>query len=180
MDMLRSSSGEALLRICLVVAACGAVACAAEPGGDGATAERAATSGASAGAISAEAREAIAAADWAYAEAWLTNEPETVMRTLGEHPVIVPSGQSAILGADSIRAFWWPEDGPPTEVTGYAVRQEEIGGSGDLGFVRGGYSLSFTYDGTDFETEGTYLSLLRRGDRGWRITHRVWNDHGLD
>ena len=50
----------------------------------------------------------------------------------------------------------------------------------DRGYVRGTYSMSFEYDGQSFETEGTYLSLLRRGDRGWRISHRTWNDHGLD
>lgn len=131
-------------------------------------------------ALSDEQREAMAAADWAYAEAWLSNEPETVMRTLTEDAVIVPSSMLPIEGPDAIRAFWWPEDEPPTTVTGFAVRQDEVGGSTGLGYVRGAYSMSFDYDGASFETEGTYLTLLRRGDHGWRISHRVWNDHGLD
>lgn len=130
--------------------------------------------------LTAEQEEAVMAADWAYAEAWLTNEPDAIMRTLSDDAVIVPSGEPAIEGPEAIREFWWPADGPPTTVTGYAVRQQEAGGQPGFAYVRGTYSLSFDYDGALFETEGTYLSLLRRGDRGWRISHRMWNDHGLD
>lgn len=168
----------------LLLAACAAAACTAEPAGERDAAGNgeppASATEATTEPITPETREAIAAADWAYAEAWLTNEPETVMRTLADSAVIIPSGMLPITGDEAIRAFWWPPDEPPTEVTGYAVRQEEVGGSGGLGFVRGTFSLNFTYDSAEFETEGSYLSLLRRGDRGWRISHRMWNDHGLD
>lgn len=137
------------------------------------------TDDASAG-LTAEQKEAVLAADWAYAENWLANEPDAVMRTLSDDAVIVPSGEPAIEGSEAIREFWWPADQPPTTVTGYAVRQLEVGGLPGFAYVRGAYSLSFDYDGAQFESEGTYLSLLRRGDRGWRISHRLWNDHGLD
>lgn len=132
------------------------------------------------GGLTAEQEEAVMAADWAYAEAWLTNEPDAIMRTLTDDAVIVPSGEPAVEGPEAIREFWWPDDEPPTTVTGYAVRQREAGGVPGFAYVRGTYSLSFDYDGALFESEGTYLSLLRRGDRGWRISHRMWNDHGLD
>lgn len=137
------------------------------------------TDDASAG-LTAEQEEAVLAADWAYAKTWLANQPDAVMRTLSDDAVIVPSGAPAIEGSEAIREFWWPSDQPTTTVTGFAVRQLEVGGLPGFAYVRGDYSLSFDYDGVQFESEGTYLSLLRRGDRGWRISHRMWSDHGLD
>lgn len=169
----RPGSGPRLLLIAAAAAALSLAGCEAD---DSAVPDGAEPSEG----LTAEQEEAVLAADWAYAEAWLTNEPDAIMRTLTDDAVIVPSGEPAIEGREAIREFWWPPDEPPTTVTGYAVRQQEAGGRPGFAYVRGTYSLSFDYDGALFETEGTYLSLLRRGDRGWRISHRMWNDHGLD
>ena len=122
--------------------------------------------------------EAIKAADQAYATAWLTGDPGQVMATLTEDAVIVPSGIPAIDGADEIRNFWWPADSPPTTVTGFTLVQQEAGGSGAFGFVRGSFSLEFEYDANTFSNSGDYISLLRRlPDGSWRIFYRLWNDH---
>lgn len=60
----------------------------------------------------------------------------------------------------------------------FELVQEEVAGSGDLAYVRGTFKLSFDYDGKSYESDGTYLSLLRRGnDSVWRIARRTWNDH---
>ncbi len=120
----------------------------------------------------------IRAADWAYANAWLSNEPERVMATLTEDAVLAPSNLGVIEGVDAIREFWWPADAAPTTVTDFTLSQVEAGGSGNMGFVRGSFSLDFAYDGTAYSNQGEYLSLFRKGpDGSWRISHRMWNDH---
>ncbi len=120
--------------------------------------------------------EAIRAADRAYATAWLTNDPEQVMATLTEEPVLMPSGVPALEGAEAAREFWWPADSPPTTVTEFTLIQEEAGGSGDFGFVRGSFTLGFEYDGETYRSRGEYLSVLRRVAGFWRVSHRAWND----
>jgi ketosteroid isomerase-like protein len=121
--------------------------------------------------------ETIKAADHAYATAWLTNDSEQVMATLTEDAVLLPSGIPVIEGAEEIRRFWWPGGAPPTNVTEFTLVQREVGGRGDIGFVRGSFSLAFEYDGTAYSGRGEYLSLLKRGsDATWRISHRMWSD----
>lgn len=120
---------------------------------------------------------AVANADQAYADGWLAGGAEPVMTTLHEDAVIVPSGMEALEGTQAIRGWWFPPDSPPTNVHTYDLTQEEIGGSGTLGFVRGSFELAFEYDGEEYESGGTYLSLLRPDDEGnWLISHRMWSD----
>ena len=121
--------------------------------------------------------QAIKAASQAYGTAWLSNDPELVMATLTDDAVVIPSGSAPIEGQEAIREFWWPKDSPPTTVTEFTSTQDEVGGHGDFGFVRGTFSLRFDYDGTGYSGAGTYISLLRRlPDGSWRISHRMWSD----
>lgn len=121
---------------------------------------------------------AVAAADQAYAEGWLEGGADAVMSTLHEDVVIIGSGMNAREGSDAVREFWFPTNSPPTNVGHYELDQEEVGGSTDLAFVRGTFTLAFEYNGESFESEGTYLTLLRPDEMGeWRISHRTWNDH---
>ncbi len=127
--------------------------------------------------LSASDMEAINAASQAYGTAWLSNDPELVMATLTEDAVIVPSGMSSMQGKEAIRAFWFPEDSPPTVVTEFTSTEDEVGGHGDFGFVRGTFTLQFEYDGAEYSSGGTYVCLLRRlPDGSWRISHRMWSD----
>lgn len=121
---------------------------------------------------------AVKSADLAYAEAWLSNDKTAVLAILGTDPVIVPSGMDAITGRDAISAFWFPPGDAATAVNRFQLVQDEVCGSGDLGYARGTFELAFDYDGTSYESEGTYLTLLRRqSDGNWRIAYRTWNDH---
>lgn len=62
-------------------------------------------------------------------------------------------------------------------VTEFTSTEEEAGGYGDFGFVRGTFTLRFQYDGADFSSGGAYLCLMRRlPDGSWRISHRMWSD----
>ncbi len=120
---------------------------------------------------------AIAAADQAYASAWLANDPDAVLATLTEDAIILPSGLESKQGQAQIRQFWFPPDSPITKVTEFSLDQREIDGSGDLGFVRGSFTLGFDYDGTSYRSRGDYVSILRKLDDGdWKISRRAWND----
>jgi ketosteroid isomerase-like protein len=127
--------------------------------------------------VSPEVLDEVKSADRSYATAWLTSDREEVMNTLTPDAVIVPSGMPAIVGTEVIRQFWWPSGGPPTKVTEFTLVQHDAGGHGDLGFVRGTFSLGFVYDGTTYSGGGEYISLLRRtAEVSWKISHRMWSD----
>ena len=121
--------------------------------------------------------EAIRAAANAYADAWLTNDADTVMATFVDEPVLSPSGLPYLEGQEAARDFWFPPDSPPTRVTEFDMRQIEVDGSGNLAYVRGTFRLAFEYDGQSHENHGKYVTILRKGaDGAWRITHHIWDD----
>ncbi len=120
---------------------------------------------------------AMRAAARAYADAWLTNDADTVMATFVNEPVLSPSGLPYLEGQNAARAFWFPADSPSTEVTEFVLMEIEVSGSGNLGYVRGTFSLAFEYDGSSYENHGKYLTILRKAPDGlWRITHHIWDD----
>lgn len=127
--------------------------------------------------LSAEDSAAVARADRAYAAGWLAGGADPVMTTLHRDAVIIPSGMDPLNGVDEIRGWWFPPDAPPTNVHRYELDQSEVGGSGTLAFVHGSFELAFEYDGSEHESGGTYLTLLRPDDEGnWLISHRMWSD----
>lgn len=112
-----------------------------------------------------------------YAEAWLTNDADTVMATFVDEPVLSPSGLPYIEGQEAARKFWFPSDAPPTTVTEFVMSEIEYAASGELGYVRGTFRLAFKYDEKQYENQGKYLTLLRKGPEGkWLITHHIWDD----
>ena len=113
----------------------------------------------------------------AYAEAWLTNDADTVMSTFVDEPVLSPSGLPYLEGQQAARDFWFPADSPPTIVSVFDLTEIEVSGSGTLGYVRGTFRLAFEYDGKSYENQGKYVSILRKTQHGqWRITHHIWDD----
>jgi ketosteroid isomerase-like protein len=134
-------------------------------------------SGAGPGPLTSAEIEDIKVAARAYGTAWLSNDPEAVMATMTGNAVMVPSGMSPLEGEKAIRAFWWPEDSPSTTVTQFTTTEQEAGGYGDFGFVRGSFTLGFEYGGATYSSGGTYLCLLQRlADGSWLISHRMWSD----
>ena len=121
--------------------------------------------------------EAMRRAAHAYSEAWLSNDPEAVMATFVDEPVLSPSGLAYKEGQEAAREFWWPVDSPSTTVTRFEVEELEASGSGNLGFVRGTYTLVFDYDGKSYTNRGKSLHILKKtSESGWRISHHFWND----
>jgi len=113
----------------------------------------------------------------AYTEAWLTNEPDAVMGTFVSEPVLSPSGLPYLVGKQAARDFWWPADAPPATVTQFELEELEADGSGDIGYVRGTYTLVFDYEGETYTNLGKSLQILRKNPgEGWRVSHYFWND----
>ena len=117
----------------------------------------------------------------AYASAWLANDAEKVMATFVSEPILSPSGLDYLEGQKAARDFWFPADSPATNVTRFDTEELEIDGSGDLGFVRGTFTLAFDYDGVSYENRGKFVTILRKqADGEWLITHHLWDDFPRD
>ena len=124
---------------------------------------------------------AVRALEEDYRGAWLANDSAAVMAVLSRDAVLMPAGVRPLIGDSVIRAFWWPDDGSQTTITGYDSTVDEVEGSADLAYLRGRGAIAFTYRSPSGETseltsEAVHLSVARRGDDGeWRIARRVWS-----
>lgn len=117
-----------------------------------------------------------------YETAWLANDEEGVMRLFSEDAVLLPHhGVEPQVGKKAARAFWFPKTGPPTAVTELSHTIDEIGGSGDIAYLRAHSRVAWTSgagaDAKKSGNAGTLLVLLRRQpDGSWRISHQMWDD----
>lgn len=128
-------------------------------------------------ALSAADMQAMRAAAAAYADAWLSNDPERVMAVFVPEPVLSPSGLPFVEGQAAAREFWWPVGAPPLTVREFVQTEREAGGAGDRGFVRGTFRLAFDYGDLSRVNTGKYLSLMMKMPDGtWRISHQIWDD----
>lgn len=120
---------------------------------------------------------AIRRAGEAYVEAWVANDRASVLATLADDAVLLPAhGRPAVVGKPAIEAFWWPP-GPPATVEAFSSTVDEAGAEGGVGWSRGSFELTFTWQGRTTTQRGTFLMLFRReADGAWRITHRMWDD----
>ena len=129
--------------------------------------------------LSATDAAAIRAATLAYRDAWLANDAERVMATLTRDAVLLPSGLPAIQGSAAIRGFWWPVAAAATTVTAMELAIETIDGCGDVAFVRGRGTLTFTMADRSAPRSqaSTFINVLRRQRNGaWLIAERMWSD----
>lgn len=122
---------------------------------------------------------AVRAVNNAYVDAWLSNDPEQVMKVFAPDAIIVPQGETPVQGLESIRKFFWPEEAPKTKIVQFTITTDELGGSNDVAYVRGTYSFSFQFLRKGVMTprpnEGNYLMLFRRQPDGrWLVSHRMW------
>ena len=117
-----------------------------------------------------------------YAAAWLDGSAEAVLCHFTEDAVLLPHhGVQPAVGEAAVRAFWWPPDAPPTTVIMFELTPQETGGSGDLGFVWGNFTLKYEteLDGAPqtVTNAGTFMILARRErDAEWCISHHMWDD----
>jgi hypothetical protein len=62
---------------------------------------------------------AIAQVQAAYVRAWLADDTAGVLATLDTGAVLLPPGHRPVQRHTAIRAYWWPEDGSHTRITGF-------------------------------------------------------------
>jgi ketosteroid isomerase-like protein len=122
---------------------------------------------------------AVRALDSAYVASWLRDDTAGVMRTLSAEAVLMPVGRHPLDTPDAIRTFWWPADGSHTRILGFQRTIDEIAGEGDIAWVRGRDTLSFSYDKGSTHSKLTILSMTfavvrRQPDASWRISRMMW------
>jgi len=125
-------------------------------------------------------RRAIQALDSSFVAAWLKDDTAGVMATLSADAVLMPSGRHPLIGHESIRAYWWPDDGSHTRIDAFVSRIEEVGGMNGMAFIRGDDSLTFTYSkgasGFTQSSRTVTLSVVARlPDGRWEFTRRMWS-----
>ncbi len=131
--------------------------------------------------FTAEDEAAVRALEEAYRSGWLANDSAAIMATLAPGAVMMPAGVEPLVGDSAIRRYWWPGDGSETTIDAYEITIDEIGGSGDLAYLRGRGSLEFTHRSAGgavdhLTSEAVHLSVARRGvDGSWRILRRAWS-----
>ena len=124
---------------------------------------------------------AVRAAAVEYVDAWLANDEAQVMNLLHDDAVLMPArGAKPLDATEAIRAFWFPKDGPPFEITAFSQEITGVEGCGDMAVVRGRQKrLDFSFGDDRYRNLGANFVTLykKRGDE-WRILWRTWNDVG--
>lgn len=131
--------------------------------------------------FTADDERAIRALDSVFVAAWLRDDTTAVMNTLAPGVVLMPAGQSVLATPDAIRAFWWPSDGSHTRILTFDRSIDELGGEGDIAWMRRTDSLTFTYakGGTTQSLTSRSMSLAvlqRQTDGAWRFSRVMWGN----
>jgi uncharacterized protein (TIGR02246 family) len=114
-------------------------------------------------------RDAVKKAMSDYVAAWLANDSSRVMNLMESDSVLVPAEKEPVVGATTIRNYWWPAGSPPYSITKYDTTVDQLNGSGDTAVVRGKQTIEWTMAGTKWRTRGNYVTTLHRTAQGWRI-----------
>jgi histidine triad (HIT) family protein len=119
-----------------------------------------------------------------YHNAWLQNNPDSVLFTFAKDAVIMPSGQLPKKGIEELRKFWFPTNGSVTTVTtvtkfDYTI--DELKLDLNTAFVRSSAILSYVYENNGEKTSSTnnkqvYSTYLeRQADDSWKVVIKMWN-----
>jgi ketosteroid isomerase-like protein len=138
------------------------------------------SAGGSSASLNAADSAAILAAQAEFAAAWLRDDTTGVLAILDSAVVLLPPGGRPVNGHAAVRAYWWPNDGSRTRITGFNWTTDEIAGSGSLAYLRGISSLAWTYDKDTVHQGNTARSqsliLLRRDANGrWLFVRQMWS-----
>ena len=126
---------------------------------------------------------AIRAVDSAYVAGWLRDDTVAVLRTLATDAVLMPASQHPLATPNDIRAFWWPSDGSHTKILTFGRTIDEVGGEGNVAWVRGTDTLTYSYDKgavhSQLGSRSMTLAVWRRqADGTWRIGRMMWGTRG--
>ena len=123
---------------------------------------------------------AVSATQAAFVAAWLRDDTTGVLALLDSGVVLRPPGGRPVSGHAAVRAYWWPNDGSRTRITGFDWTTNEVAGSGALASMRGISALAWTSDKDTVHQRMTAKShgliLMRRDTRGrWLIARQMWS-----
>jgi uncharacterized protein (TIGR02246 family) len=108
-----------------------------------------------------------------YVAAWMAGDADAVMRLLTSDSVLIPGVKAPLVGADAIRNYWWPPDGPKITLTRFENVIGAVTGTAELAVVRGTQVIEWTSGAERWRTKGNFVTVLRRTDAGWRIAMQV-------
>ena len=140
----------------------------------------AARTGVDADSLTANDRAAIRSLDSTFVQGWLSDDTTAVLSVFRPDAVLLPPGNSAVVGLAGIRAYWWPTDGSHTRITSFDRRILEIEGTRGLAFFRGTAALGWTYEKggppTSQTSRSADVTLVAPDSAGhWRVIRQIWN-----
>jgi uncharacterized protein (TIGR02246 family) len=124
--------------------------------------------------------DAIRATTETYRRAWLAGDAEGVLGTFTEDAVLLPHhGDPPITGKEAIRNYWFAP-GPTTTITELTITITRVSGNATFAFVHGNDTVAWTTvqngQPTRFSNAGTYLNVMQKSGKGWRIQAHMWDD----
>ena len=124
-------------------------------------------------------RAAIKSLDSGFVAGWLADDTAAVLRSFASDAILLPPNSSPIIGIPGIRAYWWPNDGTHTRITGFDRRISEIEGTRRLAFVRGTGTLTWVYSkagqATAQSSKSIDLLIVAPDSTGrWHVIRQMW------
>lgn len=119
-------------------------------------------------------RTAIRANDQKFAQGVMAKDWAGIAAMYTDNASFMPPNEPAVSGPAAIQA--WMAAFPP--VSAFTLDPQEIGGSGDVAYVRGAYTMTFTPPGSSaaIEDHGKYLVVERKQQDGsWLIAQDIFN-----
>lgn len=116
-----------------------------------------------------------------YFAAWLRADSSALLAQMKPTATLMPPGLPPVLGLAAIRDYWFPKDGSRTTVTRFDFELDDLQVDGNLAYLRGHSTLSFTYEKGGQKTTKSNLVhqrlmvLERQEDERWLVVCHVWN-----
>lgn len=122
---------------------------------------------------------AIRATQAEYVRAWIADDTAAVLRTLTSDAMLIPPRGLPVQGDSAIRAYWWPQDGSRTKITGFTWDIDEVSGQTTHAYTRGLSTVAWTYDKDTLHqsssSRSVNLTLMRKeADGRWLISRQMW------
>lgn len=118
-------------------------------------------------------REAIAAANRDFTEAFARRDARGVASCYASDAMVLPPGGDLVTGADGIEAFW--QSVMDMGIRGAALETLEAEEHGDIAHEVGRYVLRG--DSDQVVARGKYLVLWRQEHGRWKLFRDIWNSN---
>jgi len=118
--------------------------------------------------------QALRAADAAAVAMIVAKDWAGFAGTFAEDGTILPPNGEAVVGRAAIQA--WAEAFPP--INEFKAAASEVGGSGDLAYVQGTFSMTISPPGAPapVSDNGRYIAIYRKqADGSWKVSRDIWN-----